>query len=294
MLVHRRCSPHWLESPRGLRRGEIWTPHATSQVDLQQILEERGCFRASFPWRVALGRPTTLFLSCSSPARWTVGQVGHRGGEICPDLLPRPGSNPQMPGSVWASLGTSIFRVGGLSPCLMVTSHWVFAGYGGSGQWRDSGVGQPGRDPEATLPLPQRRAPPAVPLVPGEWAASPRAAGPASLVPAGKGEWPWALGRLGRSSLPVGPRVTSLAGAHPTKTLRLCRFEGRCDLALGHVLSGQCFPSCAREALRVPPSPRLQTRKMRRPQTMCSGSSTPARSPNLVSHPVPGPEGSTC
>lgn len=67
----------------------------------------------------------------------------------------------------------------------------LWPGRGGSGQRRDGGVGQPGRDPEAALPLPQGRAPPAVPLVSGEWAAPSRAAGPAALVSAGEGEWSW-------------------------------------------------------------------------------------------------------
>lgn len=49
------------------------------------------------------------------------------------------------------------------------------------------------------------------------------------------------------------------------------------------------FPNCASEALRVRPSPRLQTRKMRRPRITCSGSSTLACSPNSVSCPGPGP-----
>ena len=64
----------------------------------------------------------------------------------------------------------------------------LWPGHGGSGQRWDSGVGQPGRDPEAALPLPQGRSPPAVPLMPGEWAAPSRAAGPATLVSAGEGE----------------------------------------------------------------------------------------------------------
>lgn len=64
----------------------------------------------------------------------------------------------------------------------------LWPGHGGSGQRRDGGVGQPGRNPEAALPLPQGRAPPAVPLMPGERAAPSRAAGPAALVSAGEGE----------------------------------------------------------------------------------------------------------
>ncbi|XP_044897183.1 small G protein signaling modulator 1-like isoform X4 [Felis catus] len=57
-----------------------------------------------------------------------------------------------------------------------------------SGQRWDSGVGQPGRDPEAAVSLPQGGAPPAVPLVPGKWAAPSRAAGPSTLVSAGEGQ----------------------------------------------------------------------------------------------------------
>lgn len=64
----------------------------------------------------------------------------------------------------------------------------LWLGRGGSGQRRDSGAGQPGRDPEAAFLLPQGRAPPAVPLVPGKWAAPSWAAGPSTLVSAGKGE----------------------------------------------------------------------------------------------------------
>lgn len=64
----------------------------------------------------------------------------------------------------------------------------LWLGHGGSGQRRDSGAGQPGWDPEAALPLPQGRTPPAVPLVPGKRAAPSWAAGPSTLVSAGKGE----------------------------------------------------------------------------------------------------------
>ena len=53
-------------------------------------------------------------------------------------------------------------------------------------------------------------------------------------------------------------------------------------------------PNCASEAPRVHPSPRLQTRKTTRPQITCSGSSTLACSPNLVSCPGPRPGESIC
>lgn len=58
----------------------------------------------------------------------------------------------------------------------------------GSGQWWDCRAGEPGWNPEAALPLPQGWAPVTVPLLPGEWIASARAAGPTTLVTARKGE----------------------------------------------------------------------------------------------------------
>lgn len=67
------------------------------------------------------------------------------------------------------------------------TCRFLLSG-GGSGQWWDCRAGESGRDPEATLPLPQRRSPVTIPLVPGEWASSSRAVGPTTLVTARKGE----------------------------------------------------------------------------------------------------------
>jgi hypothetical protein len=79
----------------------------------------------------------------------------------------------------------------GTAACFVVTScRPLFSdgADGGSGQRRDCRAGEPGWNPEATLPLPQGRAPATVPLLSGEWAASARAAGPAALVTARKGE----------------------------------------------------------------------------------------------------------
>lgn len=94
-----------------------------------------------------------------------------------------------------------------------------------------------------------------------------------------------------RSLLPVGPRMAPglmracqdpqavQAGRQvcPGAMCRMCSFRAK------------YFPNCASEALRVPPSPHLQTRKMTRPRITCSGSSTLACSLNSVSCPVPGP-----
>lgn len=64
----------------------------------------------------------------------------------------------------------------------------LWPGHSGNGQQWDSGAGQPGRDPEATLALPPGKAPPAVPLLSGGQAAPSRAAGPTILVSVGEGE----------------------------------------------------------------------------------------------------------
>lgn len=102
--------------------------------------------------------------------------------------------------------------------------------------------------------------------------------------------WGWVS--QGEWSFLPSPYVAFRAHAHPIKTLRPCS----CGAGVSQGLStGTCsfrakyFPNCASEALRVLLSPQLQTRKMTRPRTMCSGLSTPACSPSSVSCPVLGP-----
>lgn len=56
-----------------------------------------------------------------------------------------------------------------------------------SGQWRHCGVGEPGWDPEASIPFSKRRPSAAVPHVSGDWTPSTRPARSSSLVPEGKG-----------------------------------------------------------------------------------------------------------
>lgn len=56
-----------------------------------------------------------------------------------------------------------------------------------SGQWRHSGPGQPGWDPETPSAFPPRGPPAAVPHLSGEWTSSSWTAGPTTVVPEGKG-----------------------------------------------------------------------------------------------------------
>ena len=165
---------------------------------------------------------------------------------FCPGLSRGLGAGPLgLAGDVWGGGGLPVPHSDFLPGLL-----WL--GRGGSGQRRDGGVGQPGRDPEAALPLPQGRAPPAVPLVPGEWAAPSRAAGSTALASAGEGEWSWgaqeaALG-AGRGEwpfLPSGPCAAAWAHSCPTGTLRACRVRDRRVPGArpwGVFLQGKVFP----------------------------------------------------
>lgn len=120
------------------------------------------------------------------------GRWDERGSEVetAPDPLPRPFPEPRAGAwSASACLGGCFGEGPVHAPPSDFLLGLLWPGPGNSGQRRDSGVGQPGRDPEAALPLPQGRAPPAVPLVPGERAAPPRAAGPTTLVSAREGEY---------------------------------------------------------------------------------------------------------
>lgn len=51
----------------------------------------------------------------------------------------------------------------------------------------DTGAGESGWDAEASAALPPRRAPPRLPVLPGEWAPAPGPAGAPAVVPARQG-----------------------------------------------------------------------------------------------------------